>query len=68
MPPRPNSHVVRVQLTDEQYAALKRAAADAGVDVSVLIRRVLSEHVDGFPGGDFIQRGTYDRKKKPPKK
>lgn len=67
MPPRPNSHVVRVQLTDEQYAALKRAAADSGVDVSVLIRRVLSEHVEGFPGGDFIQRGTYARKKSPKK-
>lgn len=68
MPARPDSHVVRLQLTDAQYATLKREAERLEVDMSVLIRRVLTEHVEGFPGGDFIQRGTYPRKKKPPRK
>ena len=68
MPERPDSHKVRLQLTEGQYAALKRAAEAEGVDVAVLIRRVLSEHVEGFEGGDFIKRGTYPRKKKPPRK
>lgn len=68
MPARPNSHVVRVQVTDAQYEALVREAERLDVDMSVLIRRLLSEHVDGFPGGDFLTRGTYERKKKPPQK
>lgn len=68
MPPRPDSHVVRLQVNDAQHAALKRAAEAEGVDVAVLIRRVLAEHVEGFPGGDFLTRGTYPRKKKPPQK
>lgn len=57
MPERPDSHKVRLQLTEAQYAALKRAAEASSVDVAVLIRRVLAEHVEGFPGGRFSDAG-----------
>lgn len=64
MPVRSNAREIKLQLTDDQHAALKREAERLDVDMSVLIRRVLAEAIDGFPGGDFITRGTYERKPK----
>lgn len=51
-----------VQLTPEQYLAVRAEASRLDLDVSRYVRSLLAQHVPGFTD-DFPRRGTYDRRR-----